>query len=299
MGKIGKPQKTKRHKKLKVTFDNEHIAEGNTKKLQNLPVSDLDLDKQDIPRKLQDIIKSQAECDSQISTNKLKRKQKFVKDSKKYGDSFRMERGMTRPLQKIPRFVQGKFEKDRHFIGRVELETQRVIMKHQIEDKYKIDLSNAGPNLSVASMKRKPSERKREKDKERKKKKLKAKKEKKHERLGDFNALKDQVMFGEVAMAPPTLTVKPRKANLDPQASTVGKRSLLLQAMFENSSSSSTNPNQNHPTNQPKSLIERQAGQTVKRKLLTPLQRQVADTQRQNAINRYRKLKEKVTPKMQ
>ena len=49
-----------------------------------------------------------------------------------------MERGVSKPMTPIPKFVQGKYEKDRDFIRRVELETHRVIMKQQMEDKYNV-----------------------------------------------------------------------------------------------------------------------------------------------------------------
>ena len=45
---------------------------------------------------------------------------------------------MSRPLKPAPRFVQGKRETDDHFLRRVSLETHRVLMKAQIEDKYKV-----------------------------------------------------------------------------------------------------------------------------------------------------------------
>lgn len=59
----------------------------------------------------------------------------FVSD-----ESQQMLPGMTRPLQKIPRFVQGKFEKEGNFMRRVEMETHRVIQRAQLEVKYKVDL---------------------------------------------------------------------------------------------------------------------------------------------------------------
>ena len=53
-------------------------------------------------------------------------------------DEFRMERGMSRPLKPAPRFIQGGRETDDHFLRRVSLETHRVLVKSQIEDKYKV-----------------------------------------------------------------------------------------------------------------------------------------------------------------
>ena len=50
---------------------------------------------------------------------------------------------MSRPLKPAPRFVQGPRETDDHFLKRVSLETHRVLVKSQIEDKYKVRLSEA------------------------------------------------------------------------------------------------------------------------------------------------------------
>ena len=54
-------------------------------------------------------------------------------------EEFRIERGMSKPLKAAPRFVQGKKEKDHDFMRRVNLETKRVLVKAQIEDKYKVN----------------------------------------------------------------------------------------------------------------------------------------------------------------
>lgn len=53
-------------------------------------------------------------------------------------ERYRMEKGMTRPQTPIPKFVQGKYEKDRDFMKRVEIEAQRVVMTQKMEDKYKV-----------------------------------------------------------------------------------------------------------------------------------------------------------------
>lgn len=50
----------------------------------------------------------------------------------------KMERGVSKPMQSIPKFVQGKREKDRDFIRRIELETHKFVMKTQMEEKLKV-----------------------------------------------------------------------------------------------------------------------------------------------------------------
>ena len=44
---------------------------------------------------------------------------------------------MSRPLKAVPKFVPGKKESEHDFMRRVERETQSVITRHKLEDKYK------------------------------------------------------------------------------------------------------------------------------------------------------------------
>ena len=52
------------------------------------------------------------------------------------GDAFRMERGMTKPMEPAPKFIQMKGESDEMFLRRVNKKTSQVLLKSQIEDKY-------------------------------------------------------------------------------------------------------------------------------------------------------------------
>ena len=45
--------------------------------------------------------------------------------------------------------------------------------------------------------------------------------------------------------------------------------------------------------NKTKTITERETGKTVKRKFLSPAQQRVTDSQRQRAIDMYRKMKDK------
>ena len=45
---------------------------------------------------------------------------------------------MTRPLKPVPRFLQGKRESDKAFMQRVERETQAVITRSKLQDKFKV-----------------------------------------------------------------------------------------------------------------------------------------------------------------
>lgn len=297
MGKLGKPQKSRKHKKIKKTFDTQKEKDtdlaigGKRNKLYNLPVNDEDLDRQDIPNKLKTIMKSRSDVQNSEQTRKKKNKKKKFKKAAE--NTFKMERGVTKPMAPIPRFVQGKREKDRDFIRRVELETHRVIMKQQMEEKYQMEIPDNNSNTAETQVRKKSSERKREKDKERKKKKVQMVKEKKQEKFMDFSAFKDEVAFGEVAMAPPSLTAKPRKADVDNDKPRPGKRSLLLKDMMEKGDDNSKEKSDSVIKIRPKSRAQRQAGQTLKRKYLSPCQKQITDFERQKAIDLYRKMKDK------
>lgn len=76
-----------------------------------------------------------------------------------------------------------------------------------------------------------------------------------------------------------------------------GKRSLLLKDMIstpqDNDSSDSNNKPDHVIKNHPKSQAQRLAGQTIKRKYLSPVQKQITDFQRQKAIDLYRRMKER------
>lgn len=49
-----------------------------------------------------------------------------------------MERGMTRPMAASPKFIQGKREKSKDFMKRVEVETRKVLHRHQLSQKFKV-----------------------------------------------------------------------------------------------------------------------------------------------------------------
>ncbi|KAH3747419.1 coiled-coil domain-containing protein 137-like [Dreissena polymorpha] len=293
MGKLGKPQKSKKHKKLKKTFDSsaEQDLEFGLKrgKAQNLPVEDEELDMQHVPRKWKDILHAK---DSGVEK---KRKKKNKKNKLHLDQSQQMLPGMTRPLQKVPRFVQGKFEKDGNFMRRVEMETHRVIQRAQLEVKYKVDLTDV-QNPNNLKNKRPKSERKKQKSRDKKKRKLDAQKDKKLDRLTDFSSLKDHVAFGEVAMEPPTLTAKPRMAEMDGDKARPGKKSLLLKSLLDGSQSKTGSEETTEPIVHvavPKSHGDRKPGQTLKRKYLSPAQRQITDFQRQRAIDLYRDMRDR------
>ncbi|KAL4239293.1 hypothetical protein ACF0H5_000110 [Mactra antiquata] len=301
MGRIGKPQKSRKNKKIKKTFDTDPNIDSafgiGRNKLQNLPVKDDDLDRQEMPRKLKDMLHNRSNLHGNIDKKKTKVKNK--KKMKKAAESNKLlNDGAKIPMQKAPTFKQGKHENDQNFIRRVEMEASKAIFQSQMEEKYevKFDTNSSNATINQELSKKKRTTNRKNKDKERKKKRLEAKKEKKKAKVGDFSSLTDKVEFGEVAMAPPSLTAKPRKATGDGEKPRPGKRSLLLKGMMDaqrNNADSESYVNSDIVLkSHPKTQAQRLAGQTIKRKYLSPVQKQITDFQRQKAIDLYRKMKD-------
>ena len=107
--------------------------------------------------------------------------------------------------------------------------------------------------------------------------------------LTDFCDLRDDVVFGEVAMAPPTLTAKPRKAETKDNRND----NLLLTALVKNN-----NNNSNSNNNDDKTKLKKKPGKqgtlikkAGKLKDLSALQKSNLLNERQRVVDKYRKLK--------
>ncbi|KAM6957755.1 coiled-coil domain-containing protein 137 [Aplochiton taeniatus] len=134
----------------------------------------------------------------------------------------------------VPRFRRRKKETEKAYIRRMENETQHVLFltKNQIERQ---------PEL-VEEEEEKPAVTKSDKKKEYDKVRLQRLHQKKLDRQVDMvekEMFIDTVQFGEVAMAPPILSVKPRKAPIKPQGVSKG---LLLNSLLGHTVSSTTKP---------------------------------------------------------
>lgn len=274
MGKMSKPQKSKKHRKIKFVdpFYNGERKQIHQKTRQDeAPKND---DAQEIPRKVQFFMDNKEKF-------KIGKRQKFKK--KKAKDTFqKMIPGQTRPLDPPPVFIQKKKEKERDFLNRVDNATQKVLLQSKLSDHYGMNIED----IDEGDLKKKKSMSKSRKEKlKHKKEKMK---QKKHERDIDNKEtefLKDDIQFGEVVSAPPTLTSKPRKAVKDEQFSKPGKRSLLLKEIILANSASSPNSSLRSSN--------REIGQTTKRKNLSMAKQQVMDAERQKAIDLYRLMKNK------
>jgi len=266
------------------------------------------------------IMQDQLKNPQQQGVKKMKRKDPKLNDFQMNDD----RRGMTRPVRPVPEFHKRKGERDGHFVGRAAAAAAAVIGESRFEDKYKLNANPTEDELAEKKQrkdewKKKKAERK---EKRRRKKqgetvsdeinalhkKNKEQEEKKRKEaaavaaaaastssssmpkkaLTDFCDLRDDVVFGEVAMAPPTLTAKPRKAETKDNRND----NLLLTALVNNK-----NKNNNNNDDDKTKLKKKpgKQGNLIKKagklKNLSALQKSNLLNERQRVVDKYRKLK--------
>uniref|UniRef100_A0A671MVX0 Coiled-coil domain containing 137 n=1 Tax=Sinocyclocheilus anshuiensis TaxID=1608454 RepID=A0A671MVX0_9TELE len=127
----------------------------------------------------------------------------------------------------IPHFRRGRQESERDYVQRMTEESEHVLFLTNIQVER---------HPEVKPKKEEETEEKKSKKKNRlvqQKKKLNQQEEREEEMF------KDEVLFGEVAMAPPSLSVKPKKAIVKPKGATKG---LLLNSLLGHSPVSVSKP---------------------------------------------------------
>ncbi|XP_023656896.1 coiled-coil domain-containing protein 137 [Paramormyrops kingsleyae] len=135
----------------------------------------------------------------------------------------------------VPNFQRGKKESKMAYMQRIREETQHVqfLTLNQVERQPELE-----PDRQEKPADTRKAEKKKEFDKvrlERLQKKKMAKREEREEK----EKFTEKVQFGEVAMAPPSLTAKPRKA---PAKSQGAPKELLLSSLLGHSSVSGNKP---------------------------------------------------------
>ncbi|KAF7236898.1 hypothetical protein EYD10_16370 [Varanus komodoensis] len=171
------------------------------------------LNEQEIPYRLREIMRSRDE----LRNPKSKKKKKMASK----------EMPMLESDIPVPKFRRRTGETASSYVRRMERETQHVqfLTKNQLQREPE---------------KEEPIQEKSKRKKEFQQKKLdkiqKQKEEKKMAML-EKEFLKDSVKFGEVALQPPTLTVKPRKGVIKDKA---GQRQLLLTSLLGSGRAPST-----------------------------------------------------------
>ncbi|XP_063817196.1 coiled-coil domain-containing protein 137 [Pseudophryne corroboree] len=220
------------------------------------------LDSQEIPFKLREIMKSR------MDMNKPRKKKKRMSAPKQGPHNEELQTDIQ-----VPKFKRRKRESVGAYLHRMNQETQHVIFlsKNQLDRLPEQDLDDKGEVINEEVTKeegtKKKSQKKNAFEQRRLNKVLKKKEEKKETRL-EQDMFKDTVMFGEVAMQPPSLTVKPRKSVA---VTKPGEKKLLLKKLFDKGGSPSHAP----------------AMSLARKKLL--------EDERERVIQAYRDLKKKRT----
>ncbi|XP_037544332.1 coiled-coil domain-containing protein 137 [Nematolebias whitei] len=135
----------------------------------------------------------------------------------------------------VPHFRRGKHESVGSYVSRMETETKHVLFltKNQVDRKPELD---ADEQEKLAGKEK--SEKKKEYAKTRLNK-LQQKKLDKQETRMEREMFVDNVPFGEVAMAPPSLSAKPKKAQVkNPKA----PKQLLLNSLLGHTAASTAKP---------------------------------------------------------
>ncbi|XP_067671262.1 coiled-coil domain-containing protein 137-like [Haliotis asinina] len=257
MGRIGKPQKSRKHKKVKPLDPIKQVESEARKGQHNQKPRNVD---QEIPKKALLLGASMKRHASQKQHGGVKkRKNKFkVSDPETRNTS-----GKT---------GQPSFNKS----------SMRTVDDEDIVDKFMFHRSG---DVNPARTKR--AEKMKMRSKEHKQKHKEKKKEKDREKERDFSQFKDDVQFGDIVHAPPSLSVLPRKAHTEQGIPRPGKKSLLLKEVFTSNSSYSQHMTSGGHRGQ------RELGQTVKRKNLSMAQQHIMDHEREKAVQLYRELKNK------
>ncbi|XP_029365169.1 coiled-coil domain-containing protein 137 isoform X2 [Echeneis naucrates] len=168
---------------------------------------------QHIPFRLREIMKSRAELKSgSMKSKKLKEAAQEPRD----GDI------------PVPHFRRQKNESEKAYVRRMQRETDHVLFltRNQADRKPELEEDQA------------KSEKKKENDRVRLQR-LHQKKLNRQEAMMEKEMFVDHVPFGEVSMAPPTLTTKPKKAQVKPQKAS---KDLLLNSLLGHTVSSTANP---------------------------------------------------------
>uniref|UniRef100_A0A8C9TN32 Coiled-coil domain containing 137 n=1 Tax=Scleropages formosus TaxID=113540 RepID=A0A8C9TN32_SCLFO len=135
----------------------------------------------------------------------------------------------------VPCFRRGQRESERAYLHRMEQETQHVLFltKNQVQRQPEVELQEQEQPAG-----RRKAEKKKEFDKI-KVQKIEKKKMAKREKIEEKEKFTDRVSFGEVVMAPPSLTAKPKRAPTKSGGITKG---LLLNSLLGHTSLSTSKP---------------------------------------------------------
>ncbi|XP_042905025.1 coiled-coil domain-containing protein 137 [Parasteatoda tepidariorum] len=166
---------------------------------------------------------------------------------------------------------QSKNENEHQFINRLQRMADKAIAEAKVEEKYNIKLVSVDKdgNAKYKSLDDENNETKKTQKRKKYRERLKEKKKLKADDK-EFEFKKDHIPFGDVVMAPPTLSAKSRSAFALP------KKNQEIQKP------------QNDRTNEAQSSLV-----TTKMKDMTPDRRKELENERSRAVQMYRLLKSK------
>ncbi|XP_073705251.1 coiled-coil domain-containing protein 137 [Garra rufa] len=204
----------KTEKQLKQQKNEKHFSKKKSKNSFD-PASDDHL--QQIPRRLREIMKSQ-----ELMKQGFKKRKKASKPKMLSGDI------------PVPHFRQRRQESERAYVRRMTEESEHVLFLTNSQ-------AQRQPEVKLEKKEEETKEKKSTKKNRFHKGKLLQQKKKlnQQEEHEEEEMLKDEVAFGEVAMAPPSLSVKPKKAIDKPQGANKG---LLLTSLLGHSPASVSKP---------------------------------------------------------
>ncbi|ESO93383.1 hypothetical protein LOTGIDRAFT_232784 [Lottia gigantea] len=278
--RIGKPQKSKKHKKLKAVDPFYHgerkdkLFKGINQKPQSL--------EQEVPKKALEVLELMKE------TKKMKKKKKKAKHQVSMKpEEFRKtvnnsnndnNLGISNALKQQPG------ETDRRFLHRLNEESKKAMLMAKLADKWDADVVETEDGEFKIKKEKKPSEKKKRRAAEKREEKRQKRDEKFIDDYQEFKTFEDHVEFGEVVHAPPSLSSLPRKANKDNGARKPGSKSLILKDILISNKLSNNNSE--------RTTGKRKVGQSLKRKLISPAQQVILDKERDRVIDVYRQMKE-------
>ncbi|XP_004433016.2 PREDICTED: coiled-coil domain-containing protein 137 [Ceratotherium simum simum] len=172
-------------------------------------------DEQEIPFRLKEIMRSRQEMKNPVSNKKRKKEARVA-----FRKTLEKEAKGVEPDIAVPKFKQRKWESNGAYIQRMEQEAQHMLFLSKNQ-------ADRQPETQAASKKEK-SERKKAFQKRRLDKVQQRREEKAAERL-EQELLRDTVKFGEVALQPPELTIRPKASMSRGQP---GKKSLMLRMLL-------------------------------------------------------------------
>ncbi|CAG9824618.1 unnamed protein product [Phaedon cochleariae] len=281
-------------------------------------------DDQAIPKSLHKFIELKNKVKTGVFNIKRKNKKKKSQVSNENDILLsKNEQSVGKPEKPIPVFKQLHGESDREFVKRMNRICISVTKEAEFEQKYGVDIKRnedgeiegvlKRPKDELELMVKKLKNDKKEKKNKRKKEKLaengttiprltksqkrqnklKDKKMRKQQQNADgFEKYKDNVKFGEIVHAPPSLTA-PRRAEKLLNAPRPGKKSLLLNNLMQTKDEDRT-----PLISKTKEVIRKTTSKTIdkkgKRKALPHALRRQLDKQQKEIISAYKELKSKM-----